>query len=51
MGKPDGDAIMNDTLDAFHESVGRPADEQEVVELARTVAQEIHDQYMEGREK
>jgi hypothetical protein len=45
VGKPDGEQILNDALGAFQESVGREPDTQEVVEIARVVAQEIKDQY------
>lgn len=45
MGKPDGEQILNDTLDAFQQSVGREPDASEVQDIARVVAQEIKDQY------
>ena len=39
------DEIMQDTLGAFKESVGREPNSQEVVDVARVVTQEIKDQH------
>jgi hypothetical protein len=44
MPKDDPTELFNDTIDAYAQSVGHEPDEQEMTEIMRVVAQEIHDQ-------
>lgn len=43
------DEIMQSTLDAFKQSVGREPDASEVVDIARVVTEEIKNQYQENK--
>lgn len=40
--------LFQGTIDAYTQSVGHEPDEQEMVEIERVVAQEIHDNITKG---
>lgn len=40
--------LFNSTIDAYTQSVGHEPDDQEMIEIERVVAQEIHDNWQKG---